>query len=109
MNLAELTIETTTFTRQENLVIELSKALQTQGVILALQVIKNVACGYVAADPKMTVGMLQAVKLLQALAVPNLKKDVEFDPTTHAELEGFGIVDIRNFPEELRKMPTPPQ
>lgn len=109
MNLAELTIETTTFTRQENLVIELSKALQTQGVILALQVIKNVACNNVVANSQMALGMLNAVKLLQTLAIPNIKKEVEFDPKTHAEIEGFGIVDLRNFPEELRTEPTPPQ
>ena len=109
MNLAELNIETVTFTRQENLVIALSKALQTQELILALQVIKNVACDNVVANPQEAFGMLRAVKLLQNLAVPNLKKDVEFDPKTHAEVAGFGIVDLRNFPEELRTEPTPPQ
>jgi len=89
------------------LVSQLADALKTQGVVLALQVIKNVAGLHVATDPKMALGMLTAVKTLQSLAVLVPEKK-EFDPTKQWMMEGVGPVDLDLLPEELRKEPAPP-
>jgi len=107
MTLSELTLEQADFVKNEKLVGELAKALQTQGVILALQVIKNVACVTVATNPTMGLGMLKAVEHLKNLAVQTPKAP-DFDPAKQVMLEGFGVVDRDIFPPELQNEPAPP-
>lgn len=108
MNLLEFSVQPSTFIKNEQLVGELATALKTQGVILALQAIKNEACSRVASNPSEADGMLKAVALFQSLAhlVPD---KAEFDKTTHFMMEGVGPVSLDLLPEELRKEPEPPK